>query len=137
MQGPFLDTNIFIRHLVNDVPVRSAACRELFRAIERQELTAWTTPLVIAEVVFVLSNARTYDVDRPALRDRLLPLISLPNLKVERKQLYPRIFDLYVNHPIDYVDAYHAALLERGPDLVLFSYDADFDLLPNLQRREP
>jgi predicted nucleic acid-binding protein len=92
---------------------------------------------VIAEVVFVLSNPRTYDVDRLALRDRLLPLISLANLKVERKQLYPRTFDLYVNHPIDYVDAYHAALLERVGELVLFSYDTDFDLLPNIRRREP
>ncbi len=137
MQGTFLDTNIFLRHLLNDDPASSSACRELFRSIERREAVAWTSPLVLAEIVFVLSNPKTYDVSRAQLRDTLLPLLKLVNLKLEHKQLYARVFELFVDYPIDYVDAYHTALLERSNQTELLSFDKDFDGLPMVTRREP
>ena len=137
MQGTFLDTNIFLRHLLNDVPAQSPAAHQLFRDVEQGRLAAWTSPLVVAEIVFVLENPKTYRIPRSTIRDQLLPLLSLPHLKLERKRLYPRIFDLYVSSPIDYVDAYHAALLAHYHQHDLFSFDRDFDLIPGLTRREP
>ncbi len=113
MQGTFVDINIFLRHLLDDVPTQSAAARGVFTAIEQRSILAWTSPLVIAEIIFVLDNPKTYAVPRAVLRDQLLPLLSLPNLKLERKRLYPRVFDLYVSLPIDLVDAYQAALIEH------------------------
>jgi predicted nucleic acid-binding protein len=128
----FLDTNIFLRHLTNDDPERSPRCLALFRAIEHGEVTAWTSDMVIAEVVFVLGSRRTYNLPRDRIRDLLLPLIYLP-----RKRLYGRIFELYVTQSIDYVDAYHAALIERRAQAELHSYDTDFDRLPTVRRVEP
>lgn len=137
MQGPFLDTNIFLRHLLNDNPVHSRACHALFQSIERQELTAWTSALAIAEIVFVLSNPKTYAVDRTTIRDTVLPLLGLSHLKLEHKQLYPRVFELYTSHPIDYIDAYHAALAEHVEQREIYSYDRHFDSVAGLSRREP
>lgn len=133
----FLDTNIFLRHLTNDDPVRSPACFALIQAIEQDRLEAWTSDLVIAEVVFVLSNKRTYDLEREIIRDLLLPLINLPGLKLPHKRLYYRVFELYASLPIDYVDAYHAALVESRKERELYSYDPDFDGIPGLTRLEP
>ena len=65
------------------------------------------------------------------------PSLKLVNLKLEHKQLYARVFELFVDYPIDYVDAYHAALLERSNQTELLSFDKDFDGLPMLTRREP
>jgi predicted nucleic acid-binding protein len=140
MTGCFLDSNIFLRHILDDDPVQSPACRQVFHAIEAQEMSAWTTSLVVSEIVFVLSNPVTFALTRPALKDRILPLIQLNRLKLERKQLYPRIFDLFVKYPIDYVDAYHVALLERDREaLGPMTYDKDFDRVPTMRfrRREP
>jgi predicted nucleic acid-binding protein len=134
---PFLDTNVFLRHLLNDDPIQSPSCFALIQAIERRKLSAWTSDLVISEIVFVLSNKKTYGLGRDEIRDRLLPLIKLPNLKIPRKRLYGRVFDLYVSFPIDYVDCYHAALLEHRKKPVLYSYDTDFDRIATLRRAEP
>lgn len=136
MQGTFVDTNIFLRHLLNDIPDQSAATHRLFSAIEEGTLHTWTTPLVIAEIIFVLENPKTHRVPRSTLREALVPLLALPNLKLEHKRLYPRVFGLYVAFPIDYVDAYHAALLEHEQH-ELFSFDHDFDTIPGLVRKEP
>src|SRR5438552_6753850 len=103
-----LDSNIFIRHLANNNPVQSPACFALIQAIEQGKIKAWTSDLVIAEVVFVLSSKRIYGLDRETIRDLLLPLINLPGIKLLNKRLYERVFDLYVSLNIDYTDAYNA-----------------------------
>ena len=137
MSIPFLDSNILLRHLTNDDPQRGQACFALIQAIEHGELSAWTSDLVIAEVVFVLSNKNTYHLERETIRDLLLPLINLPGLKLPHKRLYGRVFELYTSLPIDYIDAYHVAWMEwRGTTEVL-SYDKHFDRVEGIQRREP
>ncbi len=134
---PFLDANIFLRHLLADHEVQSPACFNLFQAIERGDATAWTSHLVIAEVVFVISNKRTYNVERERSRELLLPLIGLPGLKIANKRIFRRVFDLYVAHPMSFIDAYHAVLVggRRPPEL--YSYDTDFDRIAGLTRLEP
>jgi predicted nucleic acid-binding protein len=137
MTARFLDTNILLRHLLNDDPVKSPACFALIQAIEQGEVLAWTSHLVIAEMVFVLSSKKTYNLSRPEVRDRLLPLINLPNLKIPQKRLFSHIFQLYTTLPIDYIDCYHAALLEGQEGSELYSYDSHFDQIKSLQRLEP
>ncbi len=137
MTGVFLDSNILLRHLTNDDPQRGQACFALIRAIEQGELSVWTSDLVIAEVVFVLSNKNTYHLKRETIRDLLLPLINLPGLKLAHKRLYGRIFELYTTLPLDYIDAYHAALMEQRGSAEIMSYDKHFDQVEGIQRREP
>ncbi|MBI2955552.1 MAG: PIN domain-containing protein [Chloroflexi bacterium] len=137
MTTRFLDTNIILRHLLNDDPVKSPACFDLIQAIERSKLFAWTSHLVIAEVVFVLSNKKTYDLSREDVRDRVLPLINLPGLKLDKKRLFGRVFDLYTSLPIDFIDCYHAALIEQRQKPEIVSYDTHFDKISGINRFEP
>lgn len=133
----FLDANIFIRHLTNDHPVFSPACFALFQAIEQGREQAWTSDLIITEVVFVLASKNLYNLDRERIRDLLLPLISLPGIKLVNKRLYRRVFDLYTMSAIDYTDAYIAALMESRKQVELYSYDAHFDRISTIKRIEP
>ncbi|MGI8552690.1 MAG: PIN domain-containing protein [Dehalococcoidia bacterium] len=133
----FLDTNIMLRHFLNDDPVMSPACRALIQAIEQGRETVWTTDLAIAEVVFVLSSKRRYNIPREMIRDNLLAVINLPGLKLPNKRIYARVFHLYTMLPIDFIDAYHAALMESRGAHELYSYDHDFDRIPGLTRHEP
>lgn len=137
MQPAFVDTNIFLRHLLDDHPVQSPRCHLLIAQMERGDFTGWTTPLVIAEIIFVLSNAKTYAVPRTTLSQIVLPLVKLTNLKIERKSLYTRVFELFVAHPIDFIDAYHAAVVETLADTTVVSYDQHFDRLSSVVRHEP
>ena len=137
MTTPFLDANILLRHLTNDDPERGRACFALIQAIEQGKLSVWISDLVIAEVVFVLSNKDTYSLARETIRDLLLPLISLPGIKLPHKRLYHRVFELYIVAGIDYIGAYHVALMEWRGAAEILSYDKHFDRIKGLQRREP
>jgi len=137
MPLPFLDTNILLRHLLNDHPLQSPASKALIQRIEQARQTVWTTDLTIAGVVSVLSGKRFYNFPRDAIRDALLPLIGLPGVKLANKRIYPQVFALYTSLPIDYIDASHAALMESRREHELCSYDSDFDRVGGLVRREP
>lgn len=137
MSVPFLDTSILLRHVLNDDPAKSPACFALIQAIERGQVTVWTSELVIAEVVFVLESKRTYNLPRETIRDVVLPLIGLPGIKLTHKRLFRRIFDLYTTHRIDFIDCYHAVLMEQRGERTLYSYDTDFDNLPTFTRNVP
>jgi len=133
----FLDTNVILRHLLADHPTLSPAARETLRQVEDGELEVWTSDLVIAEIVFVLSNRRTYGFERTLIRDVLLPLIDLPGVSLPIKDIYPRVFEIYINANIDFIDAYHAAMVERQSDNHVISFDTDFDRVPSVARIEP
>lgn len=135
--GYFLDANIFLRHLLNDHPDQSPKCLALFEAMENGTARGWTTDLVIAEIVWVLSG-RPYSVKRETIADWLRELVYLPNLKVEHRTRLTHALHLYESTPMDFIDAYNAAfILRRYGPTKLYSFDAHFDRVPQLTRIEP
>lgn len=137
MSGRFVDTNILLRHLLDDHPTHSPASTGLIGRIERGEEQGWMTDLVLAEAIWVLSNRQVRDLSRRDIADLLLPAIGLPNLDLPNKHLYPRIFDLYASSSIDYIDAFHAAQVEQADPPELYRFDLHFDGIPTVRRLEP
>jgi len=85
----------------------------------------------------VLTSKDLYGVTRQELVNNLLPLLAMPGLRVEGKPLVERAFRLYLASAIDFVDAYHAALVESRGQADVVSYDRHFDRVPGIHRREP
>ena len=122
--------------MLRDHPDQSPACLALFQAIEDGRESAWTSDLTIAEVVFVLSNPRYFTLNRQQIAALILPLIALPGIELPSKSLFPRVFEIFTTLPIDFIDSYHAALIEDQQQQELYSYDTDFDRA-GLSRLEP
>lgn len=91
----FLDTNILLGHLTGDDSRKAQACRVLLLRVERGEETVETSDMVIAETVFLLQSRRHYGLARERIREILEPLIARRSLRLPRKSLYARVFDLY------------------------------------------
>jgi predicted nucleic acid-binding protein len=134
---PFVDTNIFLRYLTRDDPDKAQACFELFKHAEANQITLTATETVIAEVVYVLSSKRTYNLPRDQIRARLYPLLTVQGLRLPQRRTVLRALDLYVTYPIDFEDALIVAHMERQTVRDLYSYDRDFDQVPGVNRQEP
>jgi predicted nucleic acid-binding protein len=134
----FVDANIFIRHLTGDDPVRAQACFDVFLRAQRDEVALTTSETVIAEVVYVLSSKSQYAIPRGDIRAMLRPILSLKGFKLRgRRRVLLRALDLYAAHPVDFEDALTVAQMEQAGVVEVLSYDAHFDRLPSVQRREP
>ena len=131
----FLDTNIILRHLLQDHPEQSRASTELLRRVEARDLRVRISDLVVFEAVFTLQ--RSYGVPPGEIRDHLLPLIELPAVDLPGKRLLRSAFDLYVDLKLPFADAYHAALMTREHVTEIITFDRDFDRVPGATRLEP
>jgi predicted nucleic acid-binding protein len=134
---PFIDANVFLRHLTRDDPTQAQACFDLFQKAQRKEITLITTEAVIAEVVYVLASKQLYNLSRDEIRRLLYPLLSLPGLKLTHRKMYLRALDLYAAYPINFEDAIVVAQMERQKITELYSYDRDFDRVAGITRVEP
>ncbi len=136
----FLDTNIFLRYLTRDDEMKAEACKALFERLDRGEEQATTSESIIAEVAYVLS-ARTgagYGLSPREVAGRLKPLLGLTGLKLLQKPNVRRALDVYAAHPfLDFEDALSVAHMERQNLTDITSYDADFDRVAAITRREP
>ena len=133
----FVDANLFIRFLTRDDPEKAQACFELFQKAKRREILLTTSESVLAEVVYVLSSKQLHHVPREQIQALLYPLLSLPGLKLTHRQMYLRALDLYAAYPMNIEDALIGAQMERQKVTELYSYDRDFDHLPEVTRLEP
>lgn len=135
----FLDTNVVMRYVTADDPLKAQACAELFQRVQRGEEALLTSEAVVAEAVYILS-ARTpgYRLDRHEIRDRLGAILRLRGLQVPEKQVCLRALDVYAAYPrLDYEDALAVAHMEHEGITEIVSYDSDSDRIPHLERVEP
>jgi uncharacterized protein len=134
----FIDTNVFIRFLTADDPVKAAACRDLFQRVRRGDEEIATCEAVVTEIVYILSARGHYGLSPADVRARLRPMLMLRGLKLPHKRLYLRALDVFAAHPtLDFEDAVAVAHMERLKLTGLYSYDSDFDRVTGVTREEP
>ena len=130
-----LDTNILLRHLLDDHPQHSPRATAFLLRVERGELQVRTTDAVVFETVFTLQ--RHYNQPKAAIRAAVLPIIELPGIILPGKRRYRRVFDIYVDFNLSFADAYHAVLVESLKLDGVMSFDKGFDRMAGITRVEP
>lgn len=136
----FVDTNIFIRYLVNDDMVKARACRDLFKRSYQSDLTLMTCEAVVSEIVHVLMSSKQYALSREDIYNRLNPVFSLPGLKIDQRinlATYLRATDIFRQHTIDFEDCVILTHMEQLNLKTIYSYDRDFDQFDQVTRLEP
>ena len=75
---PFLDTNIFLRFVLNDSLEHTPACTRLISRVEVGQRSVQSSQTVVFEAVFTLQSF--YKVPRDEIRASLLPLLEMEGL---------------------------------------------------------
>ena len=96
-----------------------------------------TSDLVIFETVFTLQSPRQYGMPLSQIRELVEPIVTMRSLRLPRKSIYPRAFDLCDELRIDFVDAFNIAYMEAHGIHEVYSYDRDFDRAEGVSRLEP
>lgn len=132
----FVDSNVLLRYLLGDHPQQSAAARALVQSIAEGKLGAWTTELVISEMVYVLSGP-VVGRERREIAEALADLLEIPGLRLDGREVVRAALETWAAVKVDWADAYHAALVVARGESRLYSFDRDFDKLSGVERMEP
>ena len=95
----------------------------LIQRAEQGEITLQITPLVIAEVVWVLSSFYRYP--RRQITDTLVPFLDADGLIVQELQQVLQALERMADNNVDFVDAYLAEVARHAGGTIA-SFDRDF-----------
>jgi predicted nucleic-acid-binding protein len=132
----FVDTNLFLRYLTNDDPVKADRVEHLLNRAAAGEIRLVTAEMVLAETVWVLESS--YGLGRAQVAPLLRSILATPGLDVLNGGLVARALDHYETLNIDFVDGYLAAVMEKQGIEELYSFDKKHaSRLKGIRRREP
>jgi predicted nucleic acid-binding protein len=135
METIFVDTNIFLRYLTKDDLSKYEKCREMFKRAMKGEIAIITSGMVIAELVLTLLSY--YKVPKAEVVEKITVIVGTKNLSIPDKQVVADALVLYARKNIDFIDAYNAIFMRYQGLRDIYSYDEDFELIEDIQRREP
>lgn len=107
----FVDTNVFLRFLTNDVPEQAAAVEGLLAAAASGHIRLTTNPMVIAEIVWTLESF--YQLQRADVAAKVTAILNTPGLQVAEASLLLEAVADYVDLNIDFIDAYNGAWVRK------------------------
>ena len=103
----FIDTNLFLRYLTNDVPKQADVVEELLNRATAGEILLLTNSLVMAEIVWTLESF--YKLERGPIREKLVAILNTPGIEVIDGDLVLHALEGYIEKNVDFIDAYNVA----------------------------
>jgi len=117
----FADTNLFVRLVDRGDVEQAKAAERVFQEAENGDLLLHVTPLVIAEIVWVLTS--TFKMTREDIRDFLLSIVVAPGIELEDSDLVLDALTMYSDLNIDYADAYYIAWMRANGVHTVYTFD--------------
>lgn len=118
-QRYFVDTNIFVRFLLNDHKILSQKAKFYFSLADNNQAILVSNILVIAEVFWVLKSFYKYPTGE--INALLVKILSHKNIQVDKKPLIFSILKLCQEKNVDFVDAFcYLTATEQKIELVTF-----------------
>jgi predicted nucleic acid-binding protein len=127
------DTNLFVALFADDAHPLHGRALDLFRRVADGSLRLIVTPVVVAELVYVVEAV--FGWRRAMVAHRLGELVTAEGLDVHEGAVISRALELYGgSRRLDFVDAYLATLALTGEPHSIASLDRDFDRIAGVRR---
>lgn len=123
-----VDSNIFMRWLLNDDKEQADAIAALVKKFEKSGDRLWAADTVIAEVVWVLESI--YDVPAKDVAGYVESLLDVQTFEFENRERLLCALELYRAHGVDFIDCTIVASAKEKAIATVLTYDRDFKRMP-------
>ena len=123
-----VDANVLLRFLTGEPKPMAEQAARLMRRAEQGEVLLVLSPLVIAEMVWVLKSFYRHSFDE--ISRVVIPLLSADGVEVEDRELLIRAIELARDKNVDFLDAVLALQAVREGETVCTFDETDFKRLP-------
>ena len=124
-----VDTNLIIRHLVQDNEKQAGVAGRLFEACDRGQVVIVVLPSVLAECVFVLESF--YEHPRKDIASALSRLISSPGVEITDTAVHLDALNRFARTKVHFVDCLIAATA-ASENTPVASFDQDLRKFSNI-----
>ncbi len=117
----FLDTNYFLRYLLNDISPQHLEAKNLFEKGAKGNVLLFTSTIVFFEIFWVLTTS--YKKSKKEIIDILNNLLALPFIEVEERQILQDALSNYQNSNLEFEDCYNIAYAKNNNMLSFATFD--------------
>jgi len=136
MRSLHIDTNIVLRHILNDIPEHSRAARALFDLAATGAVELVISETVFLEAEYILRKRKQYS--RLRIRNAYERLLDIPNVVFDGSAPIDEVLDLFGRvGALSYPDCYLALQGRYSDAAAMVTYDKKFSKVPGLTRLEP
>ena len=128
----YLDTNIWLRHLVEDTP-QSKSCTQLLNLIDTGGIRTYTSTIVLLEIYYVLTSI--YQIPKKQVIKDLKDIAQTRNLTVIDQNNHKKALKFLKQTNIKFTDCLIATQLPENTTLI--TYDKDFNKIPQIKTNTP
>lgn len=123
MKEIYLDTNVFLRYLLEDTPGQFQEAKNLIEEIENGKRRGLISILIVNELIWILE--KYYNLKRNVYIPKLVKLFLIEQIRVIelKKDIIIKILEKMQSQKIDFTDMYLAHI---APAEKIFSFDQDF-----------
>lgn len=122
----WVDANVVLRFITGEPPEMASQALALMARAEKGEICLRLSPLVLAEIIWVLHSF--YKFSRREIADVLISFINAEGVQAENHALVRQALQDMAEKNVDFADAYLAAVARAHKEGVC-SFDNDFERL--------
>jgi predicted nucleic-acid-binding protein len=116
-----IDTNLLVRYLTEDDPLKAKAVENLLNRALKGELTILIPSIVIAELVWVLESF--YHMKPHDIAELVEAILNTPGVIVTEKSIITSALKIYKEKNIDLVDAWIAEFAKVRGINTIYTFD--------------
>lgn len=132
----FLDTNVFVYHLLSSHPEHSPASTQLLWDIAAGEKQGYWSSTVVFELIHVLEMRAL--VNRADIATNVSTLLRMNGLESDHPQALLAVLDFWRDQPaLSFADCIHLAQTHELGMGSIYTYDKKMDRYPGVTRIEP
>lgn len=126
MRKVILDTNGFLRLLLNDIPEQADRVEHLIEKAKEEKIIILVPQIIIFEINFILQ--KYYLFERENIIDKLKSLVAAVYFQIESRDIFRKALLVYEEKNISLVDSFLLAKTQLE-NAELFTFDKDLDKL--------
>lgn len=131
-----IDTNLLVRYLTDDDPVKAKAVDALLNKAGSGEIKILVPSIVIAELVWVLESS--YKMESPGIAELVDAVLNTPGVEVTDKSIIKSALTLYRAKKIDMIDAWIIEFAKDAGVGAIYTFDKkNFKDAEGIEARSP
>ncbi len=120
MSTVIIDTNGFLRLLLNDIPLQADKVEQFIEQAKKDQVKITVPQIILFEIEFTLR--KYYKAQKSDIIEKLNSLLSASYFTIESKELFRTALALYESNRVSFVDCFLLAQAQ-AESAELFTFD--------------
>ena len=120
MRKIIVDTNVFLRFLLEDIPSQKKEAEKLFRKAQKGRIEIIIPQIIVFEIEFILRKYYRFPVAE--ISSKIKSLLNAEYFQISERLLFLKSLEIYQSKNISFVDSFLVSFAELE-GFELFSFD--------------